>query len=170
MIAKFPFARGLAVGLRWLARAIGSLAAAFWLFILLDIAACDMLAGFAWMAWERALLLGLTAASLASVVTAWRNDRWGGLALSIWGSVFSLIAYLTSSRPHQAFSILVSGAPFLLAGLLLLFAGWGERRSAKAAKVTLSASWMTYWRLCPKTRRCAGDGARAEHAPVAGAV
>jgi hypothetical protein len=135
MIAMLPFTCGLAVGLRWLARAISSLAAAFWCLIWLDILACDALAGFACVTWESALLMGLTAASVVSAVSAWWRDGLGGLALCLWGGVFSLIAYLTSSHPHQAFSILVSGAPFLLAGLFLLAAGWVERRSATAAKV-----------------------------------
>jgi len=58
-------------------------------------------------------------ASVLSVTIAWRRENIGGLVLIIWGLAFAIIAHITS-RPDQVFSMLVSGFPFVIAGLLLL--------------------------------------------------
>ena len=109
--------------LRWIARIISSLAAAFWLLILIDILLCDLVVGCVSVTWDMALLLFLVVASLASVAIAWRWESFGGLVLIFWGLVFAAIAYVTSS-PHQAFSMLVTGVPFLIAGLMLIASWW----------------------------------------------
>jgi len=112
--------------IRWIARIISSLAAAFWLLILIDILLCDLVVGCVSVTWDMALLLFLVVASIASVAIAWRWESIGGPVLIFWGFAFTAIAYITS-RPHQAFSMLVTGVPFLIAGLLLL-ANWWSRR------------------------------------------
>lgn len=104
---------------RWLARAISTLAAIFWLLILLDIIACDVLVGYICMNWETALLIGLVLFSVLSVVIAWQLERSGGIIMILWGLAFSVIAIVTSTS-QSGFSILVSGAPFIVAGLLFL--------------------------------------------------
>lgn len=109
--------------MRWIARGISTLAAGFWLLILLDILACDAFVGFICVNWEMALLLGLATFSLLSVIIAWRRESIGGLVMVLWGLIFAAIAYLTS-RPQQAISILVSGVPFLIAGSLFLASWW----------------------------------------------
>ena len=112
----------------WMARGISTLAAAFWLLILLDILACDALVGFICLNWEMALLAGLVIASVLSVLIAWRRENVGGFIMILWGFVFSSIAYMTS-RPQQVFSMLVSGVPFLIAGLLFLASWWLSPRA-----------------------------------------
>lgn len=114
---------------RWTARAISTLAAAFWLLILLDILACDVLVGFICLNWEMALLAGMVVASVISVIIAWRREGVGGLVMILWGLIFCAIAYITS-RPQQVFSMLVSGVPFLIAGLLFLTSWWSRRSAA----------------------------------------
>lgn len=112
--------------MRWIARIISSLAAAFWLLILIDILLCDLLVGCVSVTWDMALLLFLVVASVASVAIAWRWENIGGPVLIFWGLAFTAIAYVTS-RPHQAFSMLVTGVPFLIAGLLFLVSWWSHR-------------------------------------------
>ena len=73
-----------------------------------------------------ALLAGLVIASVLSVLIAWRRENVGGFIMILWGFVFSSIAYMTS-RPQQVFSMLVSGVPFLIAGLLFLASSWSRR-------------------------------------------
>ena len=112
--------------LRWIALAISSLTATFWLLILIDILLCDLVVGCISVTWDMALLLFLVVASIASVAIAWRWENIGGPVLIFWGLVFTAIAYVTS-RPHQAFSMLVTGVPFLIAGLLFLASWWSRR-------------------------------------------
>jgi len=107
----------------WLARAISTLAAAFWLLILLDIVACDALVGFVCVNWEIAMLLGLVSVSLLCVLISWRREGIGGLFMLLWGIVFSAIAFATSPT-RQVYSIMVSGVPFLVAGILFIASWW----------------------------------------------
>jgi hypothetical protein len=125
---------GAACWLRRLALAVSSLAAAFWLLILLDILACDAIAGFVCVSWENVLLLGIAAASMLAVFVAWRQAGLGGLALVVWGVAFTTFAYLTSG-PRPGFSMLVSGVPFLVGGLLLLGSWFVKRAVPNQASV-----------------------------------
>jgi hypothetical protein len=110
---------------RWLARTISALAAVFWLLILLDIIACDVLVGFVCMNWEIALRIGLVVLSIFSVIIAWRWEWVGGIVMIFWGIAFCIIAIVTSSS-QRGISILVSGVPFVVAGLLFLASSWGQ--------------------------------------------
>jgi hypothetical protein len=77
-----PHDSALQLTVRWLARAISTLAAGFWLLLLLDI---------------------------------------------------SLVAFVTSPA-RRAYSILVSGVPFLIAGILFLASWWFEQTGIKSTK------------------------------------
>ena len=112
--------------IRWIALAISSLTAAYWLLILINILLCELVVGCVSVTWDIALLLFLVVASIASVAIAWRWENIGGPVLILWGLSFTVIAYVTS-RPHQAFSMLVTGVPFLIAGLLFLASWWSRR-------------------------------------------
>jgi hypothetical protein len=115
---------------RWIARGISTLAAAFWLLILLDILACDALVGFICVNWELALLVVLVAASVLSVAIAWRREGIGGLIMFLWGIVFTTFAAIDSGS-YKASSMLMSGVPFLIAGLLFLASWWSHRLVVK---------------------------------------
>lgn len=108
---------------RWAARVISTLATAFWLLILLDIITCDALAGFICVNWEMALLFVIVAISIICVILAWRTESIGGFALMLWGIIFTTIAAV-EGEPYVASSIMVSGFPFFLAGLLFLASWW----------------------------------------------
>jgi hypothetical protein len=111
---------------RWLARGISTIAAGIWLLIMLDILACDVLVGFVCLNWEMALLVGMATLSLLTLILAWRQEGLGGFVMILWGIVFSAIAYVTS-RPQQFYSMLVSGVPFLIAGLLFMVSWWSRK-------------------------------------------
>jgi hypothetical protein len=112
--------------IRWIALLISSLTAAFWLLILVDILLCELVVGCVSVSWDMALLLFLVVASTASVVIAWRRESIGGPVLIFWGITFTAIAYATS-RPQQVFSMLVTGVPFLIAGLLFMARWWSQK-------------------------------------------
>lgn len=126
-------AEALQLTLRWLARVVSTVAAIFWLLILLDIIACDALVGFVCMNWEMALLLGLASVSLLCVVLAWWREDVGGLLMLLWGIAFSAIALVTSPT-RRVYSILVSGVPFLVAGILFLASWWLTQAVANTDK------------------------------------
>ena len=111
--------------MRWIALIISSLTAVFWFLILIDILFCDLIVGCKSLTWDLALLLFLVTASIASVTIAWRWEGLGGGVLVIWGLFFTAIAYVTS-QPDEVFSMLVTGVPFLIAGLLLLASWWSR--------------------------------------------
>jgi hypothetical protein len=113
------------LAIRWLARTISTLAAVFWLLILLDIIACDMLVGFVCVNWEMALLLGVALFSILSVVIAWRKEGMGGIVMLVWGLVFSAIAIITSTS-QRVYSVCVSGLPFIVAGIMFLMSDWWQ--------------------------------------------
>lgn len=117
---------------RWVARAISALATAFWLLVLLDIIACDAFVGFICLDWETILLFGLVVASALSVFIAWKKEKIGGFIMILWGLAFSAIGIVTSYGSHLALSILASGVPFLIAGILFLASGW--LTASKASK------------------------------------
>lgn len=112
--------------MRWTALIIGTLTTAFWMIILVDILLCDLVVGCVSVTWDMALLLFLVVASIASVTIAWRSESIGGPVLIFWGPAFTAIAYVTS-RPHQAFSMLITGVPFLIAGILFMTSWWSRR-------------------------------------------
>jgi hypothetical protein len=124
----------IAQWMRWIARAISSLITAFWLLILLDIVACDAFVGFICLNWEMLLLFGLVTASMLSVVIAWRIESLGGFVMLLWGLAFSAIAIVTSSGSQLTLSILVSGVPFFIAGVLFLASWW--LRFSRASNTT----------------------------------
>lgn len=106
----------------WTARVISIMAAIFWLLILLDILACDALAGFACVNRDMLFLVIIVAVSAISVVLAWKNEIIGGIMMFIWGIIFSVFALSDKNTPGMI-SLLVSGIPFLIAGTLFL-ASW----------------------------------------------
>jgi hypothetical protein len=114
---------------RWTARIISLLAAGAWLLIMLDILLCELVFGCITLTWETGLLVVLATVSVLSVISAWRWEGPGGVAMILWGLVFTLIAYVTS-HPYEVFSVLVTGVPFLIAGGLFLASWWWSHKDA----------------------------------------
>lgn len=118
--------------LRWTARIISASFALFWLLIMLDIIACDVLIGMICIDWEMGLLIIFAAASMLSVLLAWHKDGLGGLVMLIWGIVFASFAFLNADR-NPATSMLISGVPFFIAGIFFL-TSWSLSRELASNK------------------------------------
>lgn len=114
--------------IRWTARGISLLIAAFWLLILLEILTYDLLVGFICMDWEMGLLVSLVTGTVVSVSTAWWNEGIGGFLLILWGMMLAGIAYLTSCS-QQGNVILAVSLPFLVDGSLFV-AAWLVRMAS----------------------------------------
>jgi hypothetical protein len=63
----------------------------------------------------------LAAVNTVAIIVANRYERWGGTAAVVTGTVFSLFAISTAGHNHWV-AALVSGGPFIAAGLLFLLA------------------------------------------------
>lgn len=117
----------LQLSLRWIARVISTCFALFWLFVWLDIVACDVLFGMICIDWEMALLAFFAVASVFSVILAWRKEGIGGSVMLLWGIGFTLFAAL-NAETNPAISMLISGVPFFIAGIFFL-TSWTLSRS-----------------------------------------
>jgi hypothetical protein len=103
--------------MRWVARILGTLAGAFWLFAV----SLSLFSGLAeeppsWTA-EGAILAVLAIVSAAGVVVAWAREDIGGPILVGCGCVLSLYAFVTAGH-NKAFAVAITGVPFALAGIL----------------------------------------------------
>ena len=101
--------------LRWLARGIGTLAAGFWLIVIL-ITAFVGDEEFTFQSW---ILIILIIASAWSVVAAWGWELIGGACVLACGLAHAVFALISSGHNH-ALAVAVSGVPFLLSGSLFL--------------------------------------------------
>lgn len=111
--------------IRWIARGISILIAAFWFLILLEILTYDVLVGAICLDWEMGLLAGLVICTILSVLAAWWSDGFGGILMILWGVAFAWITYLTSCS-QQGNVILMVSLPFLVDGSLFV-ASWVSR-------------------------------------------
>ncbi len=101
--------------LRRIARAIGSLVAAFWMFMGIAHAVSESEP----LTSEGAIMAGLMCASILGGLVAWRRAGPGGAILIICALAHSTFACLAAGRNH-AFAMLVRGGPFALIGALFL--------------------------------------------------
>jgi hypothetical protein len=109
---------------RWVARAMGTPIAAFWLFVGIVSGVVDE----APWNWESAVLGALILASAVSVAAAWRWERAGGIAVVACGLAHSAFALIAAGH-SKGFAVLISGVPFLLVGGLFLWSWWRSRES-----------------------------------------
>lgn len=104
--------------LRWLARGVGSLLAVIWLFVGLAHA---ILGDEPWTV-ESYFMAGFMAGGVIMPIIAWRWEKTGGSLLILFGLIFSTFAYFSAGH-NRWFAVLISGIPFLIAGILFL-ASW----------------------------------------------
>jgi len=116
-----------AVRLRAAARAIGTLAAAFWTFSLIASALGEMANGRFRLTLESAILGVLIVAAATGVIIGWRQEKIGGMVVTVVAITLGVFAYITAGH-HKFFAALISGGIFLPGGLLFL-ANW--RRSSR---------------------------------------
>jgi hypothetical protein len=111
---------------RWIARGLGGFLVLTWLLILGLSAIGDEQA----LAGEGLLLLVLVLTGCLAIGLAWRRERLGGGLLVLDGLLLSAFAYFSAGH-NRGFSILVSGAPFVVCGALFLMAeGSGKRKGS----------------------------------------
>ena len=103
---------------RWIARGLGSLAAVWWLFI----GVAETISPHSPRSAEGAILGALVTCAVLGVLAAWWKERIGGLVLVLAGSALCVFAYLTAGH-NKLLAVLVSGGPFLAAGILFLLCG-----------------------------------------------
>lgn len=94
---------------------LGTLAAAWWLFI----GAAEAIVGREPWTLESTLLTALVLANVVGVALACWKGRIGGTVLVVAGIALCVFAYVSAGH-NKGVAVLVSGAPFLLAGVLLL--------------------------------------------------
>lgn len=112
--------------LRWFARGIGTLAAAFWVFSLIASGIGDALSGNP-LTLEGAVLATLVIIAVVGVAIAWRRERIGGMVTVVAAVALCVFAYITAGH-NRGYAMAVSGGPFLLAGILFLVSWWRSKR------------------------------------------
>ena len=108
--------------MRWIARGIGSLVVALWLFMGI---AYGIVESHPWTL-EDAIMAGLTITSTLGVLIAWWREGIGGTVLVVCAIAHSTFAYIVAGH-NKGFAMLVSGGPFLLVGFLFLASWWRSR-------------------------------------------
>ncbi|MBE9472911.1 MAG: hypothetical protein IMY75_12490 [Chloroflexi bacterium] len=108
--------------MRWIARGIGSLVVAFWLFMGI---AYDIVESRPWTL-EDMIMAGLITTSALGVLIAWWREGIGGIILVICAAAHSTFAYIVAGH-NKGLAMLISGGPFLLIGSLFLAVWWRSR-------------------------------------------
>jgi hypothetical protein len=116
------------IWMRWLARGIGSTVAGLWLLIGVLHAIGD---SEPWT-WESTAITLLVVASALGVLIGWWKEESGGIALVTVATIFSAFAWVTAGH-NKGLALLISGGPFLVAGILFLMAWWRTGKLAAAA-------------------------------------
>lgn len=104
---------------RWSARIIGAIGALMWTLVFVGqafVGPNEEDAGV--VAFMLAVLVVM---NIVSFLAALRYERWGGTAAIVAGAALSLFAIATAGHNHILAAI-VSGGPFLTAGLLFVLA------------------------------------------------
>jgi succinate-acetate transporter protein len=69
---------------------------------------------------ESVLLFVLIIANLSAVIISLKSVKVGGLLLSIFALLFCLFSFLAVGH-NKLLAVLVSGVPFLISGIMLLY-------------------------------------------------
>ena len=104
---------------RRLARGLSGLMVIYWLFIVV-VSAIFEPAPWTWESYSMAYMV--TTALVVTFFAWWRPQR-GGLLLVLFGIIFSTFGAVSAGH-NRWLAVLVSGFPFLVAGVLYLI-GWG---------------------------------------------
>jgi len=100
--------------LLWVARGFGTLVSVFWVF---SLGAHAFLDDPGELTGEGMLLGSLVLVCVTGLILAWYKEKPGGIVTIIGGLALSVFAYISAGR-NEWLAVLVSGAPFLLAGVL----------------------------------------------------
>lgn len=72
---------------------------------------------------EGVILGGLTVSAVIGVALAWRWEHLGGALTLLVGAWLCVFAFITAGHNHLL-AMLISGAPYVVIGVLFLAAGW----------------------------------------------
>ncbi len=100
----------------WTARVIGSLAGLFWMF---SVVAQTIIEFGEPVIWEGYFIGSAVVILSAGVILSWFKEKAGGILLVAASLAFMLFSYLVAGH-NKIFAALVSGFPFLVAGILFL--------------------------------------------------
>lgn len=100
----------------WTARVIGSLAGLFWMFSVISHAIIEFGEP---VLWEGYFIGSATVILSAGIILAWFKEKAGGIFLVAASLAFMVFSYLVAGH-NKIFAALVSGFPFLVAGILFL--------------------------------------------------
>jgi hypothetical protein len=113
-------------GLKWTGLVLGTIAGLFWFLILVLHAIEDFARSATPPAVEGILLSLLILFACISVGLSWKYFRIGGILTTVSGFTLSLFAIFTAGHNHLI-AALISGFPFLLAGILISLSLWLRR-------------------------------------------
>ena len=111
--------------LKWSARIVGTTIAAVWMISILLSVIVErgepiILEG---------ILLGVFATlNIASVIVSWWFPKIGGILLIVFGAAFFVFGYVTAGY-NKIFAALISGFPFLIAGILFVLSWWKSKKT-----------------------------------------
>ncbi|QSX05673.1 hypothetical protein JYG23_13555 [Sedimentibacter sp. zth1] len=100
---------------RWIARVIGSLSTAFFLFMIIG----DLMFISEPYTLEGVMVVGFAIVLTVGVLIAWWKEGIGGVILTISAIAFAMFIYFTAGRYKVLASVLIS-SPFLISGVLFL--------------------------------------------------
>ena len=100
----------------WAARIIGSLTGLFWMFSIVSLTIVEFGEP---ILWEGYFIGSAVAILSAGVILSWFKEKAGGILLIAASLAFMVFSYLVAGH-NKIFAALVSGFPFLVAGILFL--------------------------------------------------
>ena len=118
----------VALGLRWIARGLGTLVAGFWVFL----GILEAIFGPDPWTFETTALAVLIVAIAGAVTVAWWREGIGGALLLLVGVAHGAFAFLAAGQ-NKLFAVAITGVPILLVGLLFLASWWRSRRAETAS-------------------------------------
>lgn len=116
-------------GLKWTGLVVGTIAGLFWFLILILHAIEDIARSATPPAVEGILLSLLILLACTSVGVSWKYIKTGGILTTVSGFALSLFAIFTAGHNHLL-AALISGFPFLLAGMFTSLSIWLKRNAA----------------------------------------
>jgi hypothetical protein len=101
--------------IRWLARGLGLLFVAYWLFV----GIAHAIGGDEPVSFESVWITVHLLLLMASFAISWWREGLGGALLTVLALAFSVFGYFSAGH-NRGIAMLISGGPFLLVGVLTL--------------------------------------------------
>jgi hypothetical protein len=113
----------------WAARTLGSIAGTYWALSLISSTILEIGTPITTRVMIEGLILaGLIAVILAGVITAWWNEKTGGIIITVAAAALCIFSYIDAGF-NKIFAMMVSGFPFLISGILFLIGWWVSKKT-----------------------------------------